>query len=128
MHIILAFKMAVRGLSRSFTAGVSRCFDPGGGSPPRLPDLLSNSHSGDSARAIPSRARGSAGWVGRAILFVLCLADGDASAVRGPRASAMRPRRKTIGRDANRTSNEHGAATVVMAAQHQCHRVMFKAG
>ena len=64
----------------------------------------------DRSRAVPSR--GSAGWVGRAILFVLRLADGDASAVRGPRASAMPPRREIVGRGAN----EQRAATVVMAA------------
>ena len=78
----------------------------------------------DRSRAIPSR--GSAGWVGRAILFVLRLglADGDASAVRKPRASSTRPGRKTIGRGAN----EQRAATVVMAAAPECHRVAFKAG
>jgi hypothetical protein len=64
----------------------------------------------DRSCAVPSR--GSAGWVGRAILFVLRLADGDASAVRGPRASAMPPRREIVGRGAN----EQRAATVVMAA------------
>ena len=58
------------------------------------------------------------------ILFVLRLADGDASAVREPRASAMRPGRKTVGRGAN----EQRAATVVMAAAPECHRVAFKAG
>ena len=43
---------------------------------------------------------------------MLRLADGDASAVRGPRASAMPPRREIVGRGAN----EQRAATVVMAA------------
>ena len=72
----------------------------------------------DRSRAIPSR--GSAGWVGRAILFVLRVADGDASAVREPRASAMRPGRKTVSRGAN----EQRAAVVVMAAPVQ-HRLSF---
>ena len=83
-------------------------------SPPRLPDccptVAAVTPRIDRSRAIPSR--GSAGWVGRAILFVLRLADGDASAVRGPRASAMPPRREIVGRGAN----EQRAATVVMAA------------
>lgn len=86
-------------------------------SAPRLSDLLSNSRSGDAADW--QVACGSMLWQRR---FVSSLelrrarpADGDTSAVCGPRASAMRPRRVTVGyRPRERSANDarYGCSTV----------------
>ena len=86
-------------------------------SAPRLSDFLSNSRSGDAADW--QVACGSMLWQRR---FVSSLelrrarpADGDTSAVCGPRASAMRPRRVTVGyRPRERSANDarYGCSTV----------------
>ena len=86
-------------------------------SAPRLSDLLSNSRSGDAADW--QVACGSMLWQRR---FVSSLelrrarpADGDTSAVCGPRASAMRPRRVAVGyRPRERSANDDrdGCSTV----------------
>ena len=86
-------------------------------SAPRLSDFLSNSRSGDAADW--QVACGSMLWQRR---FVSSLelrrarpADGDTSAVCGPRASAMRPRRVAVGyRPRERSANDarYGCSTV----------------
>ena len=86
-------------------------------SAPRLSDFLSNSRSGDAADW--QVACGSMLWQRR---FVSSLelrrarpADGDTSAVCGPRASAMRPRRVAVGyRPRERSANDarYGCGTV----------------
>ena len=109
MHIFSSSRNGCRGLSRAFTAGASRCIEPDGASAPRLSDLLSNSRSGDAADW--QVACGSMLWQRR---FVSSLelrrarpADGDTSAVCGPRASAMRPRRVAVGyRPRERSAND----------------------
>ena len=86
-------------------------------SAPRLSDFLSNNRSGDAADW--QVACGSMLWQRR---FVSSLelrrarpADGDTSAVCGPRASAMRPRRVAVGyRPRERSANDarYGCSTV----------------
>ena len=86
-------------------------------SAPRLSDFLSNSRSGDAADW--QVACGSMLWQRR---FVSSLelrrarpADGDTSAVCGPRASAMRPRRVAVGyrpREGSANDDRDGCSTV----------------
>ena len=117
MHIFSSSRNGCRGLSRAFTAGASRCIVSLTVSAPRLSDLLSNSRSGDAADW--QVACGSMLWQRR---FVSSLelrrarpADGDTSAVCGPRASAMRPRRVAVGyrpRERSAKDNRDGCSTV----------------
>ena len=117
MHILSSSRNGCRGLSRAFTAGASRCIVSLTVSAPRLSDLLSNSRSGDAADW--QVACGSMLWQRR---FVSSLelrrarpADGDTSAVCGPRASAMRPRRVAVGyrpRERSAKDNRDGCSTV----------------
>ena len=128
MHIFSSSRNGCRGLSRAFTAGASRCIVSLTVSAPRLSDLLSNSRSGDAADW--QVACGSMLWQRR---FVSSLelrrarpADGDTSAVCGPRASAMRPRRVAVGyRPRERSANDDrrivmAVARCTITAQRTC--------